>query len=107
MLLVVECGNMRVIRDEDNVGVLEGALLAIFVQHLVNDRVGNPLEIRDLRGERILSDVCEDINSGKVNYLQIWYTVVFNGLYQFFRGATVNSSAEGLLGIAASESSAY
>ncbi len=82
MFLIVHRRNMRVVGDEDDVGIVQCIVPAIFVEHLPYRTIGHVREISHLGIQRILGGVGEYVDPRKVHNLQIGYAVFVDRLVQ-------------------------
>jgi len=59
------------VRDEQDVSLIEHVLLAIELKHLAYSRIDHVLIVADLRLERIFRCVREDIEARKIDDLKV------------------------------------
>ncbi len=75
MLRVIKRGDMRVVGYEDHVGSSQRAFLLIRIEYHPNRLVRDILKVSDLRFEPIFGHVGEDVDAGKVDYLEIGHAL--------------------------------
>src|SRR5713101_8647998 len=85
---------MRMIRDENDVGIIQRIVLAVFVQYLADRAVGHVLEVSNLGIEWILRSVGEYVDSGKVDHLQVRYAMFLDHFVHLHDRGTIQGSAQ-------------